>query len=168
MITIPEPVLPKRILFVCLGNICRSPVAEGIFRHKISARNLEHIFMADSCGTGNYHIGQQPDPRAIRNAAENGVMLDHRCRQLRAEDLASFHHIIAMDSNNLRNILAMDTSGVHREKIRLMRDWDPNGSKRDVPDPYYGDDRDFQEVFEILDRCMDRFIDHLEVITNVS
>ena len=160
--------LPRRVLFVCLGNICRSPVAEGIFRHKVAARNLEHFFEADSCGTGNYHIGQQPDPRAVRNAQKNGVILDHRCRQLSTTDLAGFDHIIAMDSNNFRSILALEDAGVHREKIRLMRDWDTLSGQPDVPDPYYGDERDFQVVFEILDRCMDQFIDHLQVISKIT
>ncbi|MFM7327464.1 MAG: low molecular weight protein-tyrosine-phosphatase, partial [Bacteroidota bacterium] len=155
--------LPARVLFVCLGNICRSPLAEGIFRKKISARNLGHRFTADSCGTGNYHIGQQPDPRTIRNAGRNGVTLDHRCRQLKEQDLEVFDHIIAMDKSNFRNIMVMETAGVHKEKIRLMRDWDPKPTSAEVPDPYHGDDRDFQEVFEILDRCMDAFIDHLEI-----
>ncbi len=157
-----------KVLFVCLGNICRSPLAEGIFRHKVAARNLTHRFHADSCGTGNYHIGQQPDPRTLRNASNNGVVLDHRCRQLRAQDLADFDHIIAMDKSNLRNILMLENAEEHRQKIRLMRDWDPHPGSPEVPDPYHGDERDFQEVFTILDSCMEGFIDHLEVITKTS
>jgi protein-tyrosine phosphatase len=151
----------KAVLFVCLGNICRSPMAEAIFNHKIQERGLDHVLTADSCGTGNYHIGDQPDPRTIANAKRNNVRIDHCARQLSAHDLDSFDFIMAMDRSNLQNILRLTNSNGHRAKITLMRDFDPLQKGAEVPDPYFGGEDGFQEVFEILDRTMDNFIDHL-------
>ena len=149
-------------MFVCLGNICRSPLAEGIFRKVVAEKNLTHFYTADSCGTGNYHIGQQPDPRTIRNATKNGVMLDHRCRQISTDDLDNFDLILAMDSSNLKNILWLEGASNYRDKIRLMRDFDEHHDHTDVPDPYHGTEKDFQGVFEIVERCVLNLIQHLE------
>lgn len=154
--------MSKKILFVCLGNICRSPLAEGIFRKITAEKNLTHFYVADSCGTGNYHIGQQPDPRTIRNASTNGVNLNHKCRQLTNQDLELFDLIIAMDSSNMRNILWLENAEQHRDKIRLMRTFDDLSENPDVPDPYHGTEKDFQEVFEIVERCVNNLIQHLE------
>lgn len=150
-----------RILFVCLGNICRSPLAEGIFVQKIEKMELKHLFDADSCGTGSYHIGQLPDPRTRKNASANGVELTHRCRQVKPEDLESFDLIIPMDSNNKRNLLALSGAEKHLDKIILMRRFDDNYPDEDVPDPYHGQEEDFQEVFEILERSVAGLIRHL-------
>lgn len=152
-----------RILFVCLGNICRSPLAEGIFLKKINERGIAHLFDIDSCGTGDYHIGQLPDPRTRRNSIANGVTLGHRCRQITNEDLVNFDHILAMDENNHRNILSLEGAHMHRGKIRLMRSFDTDTTEINVPDPYHGNERDFQNVFEILDRCTDGLLTFLEV-----
>jgi protein-tyrosine phosphatase len=148
----------QKILFVCLGNICRSPMAEAIFNHKISELGLKSHFLADSCGTSNYHIGDLPDPRTLKNARQNGVAIQHRGRQLAAADLDHFDWIFAMDRSNHHNILALAREE-HQHKIHLMRSWDPQPDSHDVPDPYYGEDRDFQEVFEILSRSIDAFLD---------
>ena len=151
-----------RVLFVCLGNICRSPLAEGLFVHQLSRTGKTHLFESDSCGTGNYHIGALPDQRTRRNAESNGVVLTHRCRQIIPEDLEHFDLILPMDSNNLKNILALPDAERHRHKIMLMRTFDPEAGHSDVPDPYHGTDEDFQEVFEILDRSIAGLIRHLE------
>jgi protein-tyrosine phosphatase len=153
--------MATKVLFVCLGNICRSPLAEAIFQHKIKELCMEQDFSAQSCGTANYHIGDMPDPRTIRNAFKNGIQINHTGRQLAAEDLDSFDIILAMDRSNLGNIKRLMNAEQNLHKISLMRSHDPVGKDEDVPDPYYGNDNDFQEVFDILNRSMDSFIESL-------
>jgi protein-tyrosine phosphatase len=150
------------VLFVCLGNICRSPLAEAIFKDKIERKNLGKHFKVDSCGTSNYHIGDIPDHRTISTAQKNGIKIDHYVRQLTLDDLERFNYIIAMDHSNHQNILRLSEDGMHTEKVFLMREFDPHGKGKEVPDPYYGDERNFQEVFEILDRSTDNFLLHIE------
>lgn len=149
-----------RILFVCLGNICRSPLAEAVFNHKVREKQLEKIFLSHSCGTANYHIGDDPDPRTVKNALKNGVKIQHVGRQLAEEDLDNYDLILAMDQQNYRNILRLKSAGKHTHKIKLMRVYDPVCAG-DVPDPYYGTEENFQEVFDILDRSMENLIGQL-------
>lgn len=148
-----------RILFVCLGNICRSPLAEALFIHKTKTQGIAHLFEVDSCGTSNYNIGDGPDPRTRANAERNGVRMSHVARQLARDDFEYYDRILAMDSQNHRNLLA-SSDPAHHAKIMMMRAFDPGGAG-DVPDPYWGDEDEFQEVFEILDRTLDAFIKHL-------
>lgn len=150
-----------KVLFVCLGNICRSPLAEAVFNHKIKQLNLQHRISADSCGTGDYHIGDQPDPRTVKTAQKNGVEIWHQARQLSAYDLTEFDYLFAMDEQNMRGILRLPDAGKHVNKIRLMREFDPQ-AQGDVPDPYYGTLHDFQFVFEMLDRTLDVFIESIK------
>ena len=151
-----------KVLFVCLGNICRSPLAEAIFIHKIKQKKIDHYFEVDSCGTANYHIGDTPDSRTIANARKNGVSINHLGRQLCEEDLLYFDYVLAMDHSNHRNILRLSNARDQQHKISLMRAFDPEGKDQEVPDPYYGTEHNFQEVFDILNRTMDSFLDHLQ------
>lgn len=148
-----------RVLFVCLGNICRSPLAEAIFLHKARSRGWSQL-EADSCGTSNYNLGDDPDPRTLRNASRNGVTVEHVARQLSASDFSTFDRILVMDRNNLRATLAV-ADPQHHHKVELLRAFDPIG-EGEVPDPYYGSEEDFQEVFEMLDRCVEGLLRDLE------
>lgn len=151
-----------RILFVCLGNICRSPLAEAIFKHKIREKELDHRVEVHSCGTANYHVGDTPDPRTIKNALKNGVTIDHLGRQLCEQDLELYDFIIAMDKSNHTNILKLTNAKTHLHKIKLMRSYDLNPSGEEVPDPYYGDEAGFQNVFDILSHSTESFIAYLQ------
>jgi protein-tyrosine phosphatase len=164
----------RKILFVCLGNICRSPIAEGVFAHLVRERGLEDRYHADSAGTGDWHVGQPPDPRATDAAKKNGVHLPSICRQVSPADFGEFDLIVAMDRNNHRDLMSQCPAPL-RGKIKLMRDYDmarspaeipignPAGGKEaDVPDPYYGGPRDFENVFAILKHSCSRLLDALE------
>lgn len=152
-----------KILFVCLGNICRSPLAEAIFNHKIRELGLTGVFRADSSGTSNYHIGEPPDERTIGNARKNGVAIKHKGRQLTAGDLDEYDHVFAMDNNNYNSISRL-SDGSARARIGLIREFDPLTKGGEVPDPYFGGERGFQEVFEILDRSIENLISHLREV----
>ena len=141
---------------MCLGNICRSPLAEAIFNERVRQKGLQDEFQSDSCGTANYHVGDWPDDRTIKCAHRNEILINHFGRQLKRDDLDKFDLILAMDGSNLQNILRLGNES-NRSKVKMMRDFDPKG-KGDVPDPYYGGDKDFDEVFEILDRSIEVLI----------
>lgn len=147
-----------KILFVCLGNICRSPLAEAIFKHKIQRLGLAGEFEAHSSGTSDYHIGEPPDERTLRNARKNGVIIDHAGCQLRASDLDEYDYIFAMDTRNHDAILRLSNGENHKARIGLIRDFDSVAKGSDVPDPYFGGEKGFQEVFEMLDRSIENLI----------
>jgi protein-tyrosine phosphatase len=150
-----------KVLFVCLGNICRSPLAAAIFKDKIRKTGMEKWIEVDSCGTSDYHIGDNADPRTRANASANGISIAHCVRQLTKEDLKNFDFIFAMDKSNLQNIRKLsDGDALH--KIKMMRDFDPVSTGGEVPDPFHGNEKNFQDVFEILDRSTSGFIQFLQ------
>lgn len=149
-----------KVLFVCLGNICRSPLAEGIFRFKVKERGLSHLFHIDSCGTADYHIGEKPDSRSLANAKKNGLDYMHRGRQLKVSDFKEFDYIFPMDDLNLKDVLAMKPEGAKAEVMK-MRSLDDEEKGSDVPDPYYGGENGFQLVFDILDHSSDKLLNAL-------
>lgn len=162
----------QSLLFVCLGNICRSPLAEGIFLHLAQRRGLADRFVVDSCGTGSWHVGSRPDPRAIATAAKHGVNLPGLARQFDAsQDPDRFDLILAMDRTNASTLVSR---GAHESQVRLVRAFDPtfsddldvqrsltHGVDLDVPDPYYGADNGFDVVYEMLVRACDGLLDSL-------
>jgi len=154
---------PFRICFVCLGNICRSPTAEGIFQHLAEERGLGSYFYIDSAGTSAYHIGERANSRSRSVAEENGVKLKSRARQFDAADLEEFDLILAMDSSNYQDIRQLDVQNKFAEKIKMMREFDPASKHHDdVPDPYYGGMDGFQDVYDVLYRSSAALLDQLE------
>ncbi len=139
-----------RVCFVCLGNICRSPQAEGIFRKLVQEAGREGEFHIDSAGTGGWHAGELPDPRTRATSARRGVVLSHRAQQFTASHFSQFDHVLAMDRSNLANLRALAPDPDAAQKVRLLRDHDPAGSG-DVPDPYYDADHGFDTVFDLCE-----------------
>ncbi|MCC6229672.1 MAG: low molecular weight phosphotyrosine protein phosphatase [Phycisphaerales bacterium] len=164
-----EPTRPDRIgvLFVCLGNICRSPLAEGIFIHLARERGLLDRFDIDSCGTGAWHVGHDADSRSIRVAAKYAITLAHEARQLEPHsDFARFHLLLPMDRSNMRGVLAAGSRyAVNPGRVRLMRSFDPThlatAEIPEVPDPYEGADDGFERVFHMLHRACGGLLDRL-------
>lgn len=145
-----------KILMVCLGNICRSPLAEGILARKIKEMGLD--WEVDSAGTGDWHIGEQPDPRSIQIADQNDLDIRYqRARQLRSDDLLRYDLILAMDSSNYQNILKLAPEGTGH-KVEMILNYVFPGENRSVPDPYWDDDG-FPRVFDLLDRATDHLIE---------
>jgi protein-tyrosine phosphatase len=148
------------VLFVCLGNICRSPMAEAIFKHLVKEKGLENFVTVDSCGTANYHVGDDADPRTISAVRSKGILIDHCVRQLAAADLDKYDYVLAMDRSNFQNITRL-ANAKNRSKITMMRDFDPGYEGEEVPDPYYGNQQHFEEVYDILNRSLSHFLAYL-------
>jgi protein-tyrosine phosphatase len=144
--------VPFRVLFVCLGNICRSPTAEGVMRQLVREAGLEDSIELDSAGTGGWHVGSPPDERAVAAARDRGIALDGSARQFVRNDFEDFDLVIAMDRSNLRELRQLARSEEERAKIKLLRDFDPAspGDDPEVPDPYYGAPGGFDEVLDLV------------------
>jgi protein-tyrosine phosphatase len=146
-----------RILFVCLGNICRSPTAEATMRALVAEAGLEHEIEIDSAGTGGWHVGEAPDERAAAAASVRGLALTGAARQVGPEDFFDFDLLVAMDRSNFSVLWELAPSDDARAKVRLLREFEPHrspderGESIDVPDPYYGAARGFEEVLDIVD-----------------
>lgn len=149
-----------KILMVCLGNICRSPVAEGILRHKALQNNL--TVTIDSAGTSGYHSGSHPDIRSVENALSNGVDISKQVsRKFTEKDFEDFDKIYVMDSNNLKDVLSLAKTEKQKQKVELILNEVFPGENRSVPDPYFGNDG-FENVFNLLDSACDRIIEHIK------
>lgn len=154
--------MTKRVLFVCLGNICRSPTGEGLLRHVLAERGLEGEIEVDSAGTGAWHVGEGPDARMSRAAAARGYRLGGAARQVTAEDFRRFDLVVAMDRQNLADLEAIaPPPGERHADLRLFSDFLPAGSPADVPDPYYGGDTGFEQVLDLVEEGCEAIVDHL-------
>jgi len=153
----------KKVLFVCLGNICRSPAAEGIFKQKIRDRDLEQFFVVDSAGTGGWHVGNLADPRMRETALSRGIELTSRSRKIEESDLYEFDHILVMDNDNLAAVksLTKDHNNPVNSKIKLILNFSKKSKLSEVPDPYYGGQNGFENVLDLLDEAIDGLIDSL-------
>jgi protein-tyrosine phosphatase len=156
----------KKVLYVCLGNICRSPLGEATFNELVREKGLEEYLWADSAGTAGYHVGKHADPRSVKVAAKHGIGLDHIVRKIAPEDLDDFDHIAVMDEENFEQLHTFyyKLKGVppSTDKLFLIRDFDPEvRGVQNVKDPYFDGDEAFEEVYQILKRSNEKLIDHL-------
>jgi protein-tyrosine phosphatase len=149
------------VLFVCLGNICRSPLAEAVFRHRARERGLEPRFRIDSAGTSDYHRGASPDRRSAASALRRGIRVSGRSRPVTPDDLRAFDYVIAMDGQNEAELRALSAAAGGRARVHRLREWDPEPAHGDVPDPYYGGAGGFDDVHDIVERAVDGLLDHL-------
>ena len=150
------------VLFVCLGNICRSPLGEGILAHRLEEEDLSNRVHVDSAGTGAWHQGDPPDPRSSEVAMRHGIALRGRARLVSVEDFHEFDYIFAMDRTNLRDLRHLESQGEGGALLTLFREFDPHrDGDLDVPDPYYGGPEGFDLMFDMVDRTCAAFIEHL-------
>ena len=153
-----------RVLFVCLGNICRSPTAEGVLRTMVRDAGLEERIEIDSAGTGDWHVGSAPDERATAAARGRGITLEGAARTVTAADFGDWDLLLAMDRDNQRELLRRAPDDAGRAKVRLLREYDPEAvasGQLEVPDPYYGAERGFEEVLDIVERACRGLLDEL-------
>lgn len=145
---------PTRVLFVCMGNICRSPAAEGVFLHLLAAAGLEDCFTVDSAGTGGWHLGHRADRRMIAATERRGIHLPSRARQIEAADLQRFDHILTMDADNLAAVQRLERQAPGGARISPLTDHCRRLRSPEVPDPYYGGEDGFERVLDLLeDAC---------------
>jgi protein-tyrosine phosphatase len=152
----PGSVPDTRILFVCMGNICRSPTAEGVMRHLLVERGLDGEIEVQSAGTGGWHAGSPPDARSAAAARERGITLEGEARQVTAADFDDFDLLVAMDRDNLAGLRAIAPPGTE-DKLRMLL-----AGGRDVPDPYYGGPRGFEDVLDLVETACEGLLDELQ------
>lgn len=153
----------RRILFVCLGNIIRSPLAEHLFLHLAEQAGVGEKYFADSAGIGGWHVGEGPDPRMQKVAARHGLYYQHTARQFDRRDFDRFDLILAMDRDNFASLQALARNEADRAKVRKLRAFDPQANPNaDVPDPYYDDLDDFEMVYQIIERSCRGLLQALE------
>lgn len=151
-----------KVLMVCLGNICRSPLAEGILRFHLNKSDIGHVIV-DSAGTSGWHSGEHPDARSIKNAAQNGVDISRLIsRKFSKSDFDTFDRIYVMDQSNLKDVLALATKDEHKSKVEMLLNVAHPGSNKAVPDPYYGGENGFQEVFELVNEACEVLVKQIQ------
>jgi protein-tyrosine phosphatase len=151
-----------RLLFVCLGNICRSPTAEGVMRHLLVEEGLVEAVELDSAGTGDWHVGHAPDERSAGAASGRGIELTGQARQVTPEDFETYDLILAMDRSNHDDLLALAPDADARERVRLLREYDPEAvaaAELEVPDPYYGGADGFEDVLDLVTRACEGLLE---------
>ncbi|MFQ5450500.1 MAG: low molecular weight protein-tyrosine-phosphatase [Nitrospinaceae bacterium] len=159
------------VCFVCLGNICRSPLAQGVFEALVAKEGLKEQIRIASAGTGNWHVGDPPDTRMQITARKYGIRLDNRGRQIQPADFSGFDLILAMDQTNLDVLRQICPHPREAEKLKLFRSFDPQGRGNgglDVPDPYYGGARGFDLVFQIVDRTCPEILEFIKDRTHLK
>lgn len=150
------------VLFVCLGNICRSPLAEGVFAQIVEAEGLAERFDIDSAGTSDYHIGDSPDPRTVEEARRRGLELSHAARQVTTQDLERFDYVIAMDASNLGKLERLAKQQRGRAQLHLLRTFDDEArDDLEVPDPYFGGPDGFSDVHDMVERASRGLLEHI-------
>jgi protein-tyrosine phosphatase len=143
------------ILFVCMGNICRSPAAEAVFEHLACERGVAHAFELDSAGTGGWHAGEPADARSAEEGSRRGYTLRSRARKVVRDDLDRFDLIVCMDRENQSNLRAMGSSSA---QAKLLLDWHPTARGEDVPDPYYGGDEGFVHMYDLIEAACEALL----------
>ena len=153
--------MATRLLFVCMGNICRSPTAEGVFKHLVAEAGLAAEIESDSAGTHDYHIGDPPDVRSQEAAGRRGYDLTAlRARQVTPDDFAAFDYVLAMDETNLTALRRL-CPAQYRERVKLFLEFAPEAGRRDVPDPYYGGEQGFEDVLDLVELAAEGLLDHI-------
>ena len=151
------------VCFVCLGNICRSPLAQGVFETLVKQEGLQDRIIISSAGTSHWHVGGPPDPRMQQTARQHGIHLNSRARQFQAADFKQMDLVLAMDHSNLDALQQMRPASELHDKLFLFRSFDPeNNGDLDVPDPYYGGDKGFETVYQMVERTCPKVLQHLQ------
>ena len=151
------------ISFVCLGNICRSPLAQGVFQDLVNREKLDQKIFISSAGTGNWHIGNLPDERMRQTAQSKGIKLESRAQQFQSKDFIRFNLVLAMDHSNLVRLSEIAPSTLPKNKLMLFRSFDPESTAdQDVPDPYYGGAKGFEEVYSMVKRTCPPLLDYIK------
>jgi protein-tyrosine phosphatase len=152
---------PFRVLFICMGNICRSPAAEIVFRRMVDEAELSHTIHIDSAGTIGYHAGKGPDPRMAATLKSRGYTIAGKSRQVRPDDLDDFDLLLVADQENLSDLHRLDREGVRRSKIRLLVEFCQDREASHVPDPYYGGQKGFDDVVDLVEDACEGLLHHL-------